>query len=126
MRLNQLGYFDVLKPENAEIKRNQKAGTVDINLKVHEKGKQSISLSGGVSGLAGSFIGLSYQTNNFLGLGETLTFSAQIGDRQRNLVFRLHRALSIRPPDFHRLHRFRAKNSITTSSAKPPSCSASK
>ncbi len=87
LRLNQLGYFDTLKPENAEIKRNQKAGTVDINLKVHEKGKQSISLSGGVSGLAGSFIGLSYQTNNFLGLGETLTFSAQIGDRQRNLVF---------------------------------------
>ena len=87
LRLNQLGYFEVLKPENAEIKRNQKAGTVDINLKVHEKGKQSISLSGGVSGLAGSFIGLSYQTNNFLGLGETLTFSAQIGDRQRNLVF---------------------------------------
>ena len=87
LRLNQLGYFDVIKPENAEIKRNQKAGTVDINLKVNEKGKQSISLSGGVSGLAGSFIGLSYQTNNFLGLGETLTFSAQIGDRQRNLVF---------------------------------------
>jgi outer membrane protein insertion porin family len=87
LRLNQLGYFEVLKPENAEIKRNQKAGTVDINLKVKEKGKQSISLSGGVSGLAGSFIGLSYQTNNFLGLGETLTFSAQIGDRQRNLVF---------------------------------------
>ncbi len=87
LRLNQLGYFDTLKPENAEIKRNVKAGTVDINLKVHEKGKQSISLSGGVSGLAGSFIGLSYQTNNFLGLGETLTFSAQVGDRQRNLVF---------------------------------------
>ena len=87
LRLNQLNYFETLKPENAEIKRNQKAGTVDINLKVKEKGKQSISLSGGVSGLAGSFIGLSYQTNNFLGLGETLTFSAQIGDRQRNLVF---------------------------------------
>ena len=87
LRLNQLGYFDTIKPENAELKRNQQAGTVDINLKVHEKGKQSISLNGGVSGLAGAFIGLSYQTNNFLGLGETLTFSASIGDRQRNVVF---------------------------------------
>ncbi|MFZ0037127.1 MAG: outer membrane protein assembly factor BamA [Candidatus Acidiferrales bacterium] len=87
LRLNQLGYFEVIKPENAELKRNIKAGTVDINLKVKEKGKQSISLNGGVSGLAGSFIGLSYQTNNFLGLGETLTFSAAVGDRQRNLVF---------------------------------------
>ena len=87
LRLNQLGYFEVIKPENAELKRNLKAGTVDINLKVKEKGKQSISLNGGVSGLAGSFIGLSYQTNNFLGLGETLTFSASVGDRQRNIVF---------------------------------------
>jgi len=87
LRLNQLGYFDTIKPENAELKRNLQAGTVDINLKVKEKGKQSISLNGGVSGLAGSFIGLSYQTNNFLGLGETLTFSAAVGDRQRNLVF---------------------------------------
>ena len=46
---------------------------MDILLKLKEKGKQSISFTGGVSGLSGSFIGLSYQTNNFLGLGETLT-----------------------------------------------------
>jgi len=87
LRLNQLGYFDTIKPENAELKRNVKAGTVDINLKVKEKGKQSISFSGGVSGIAGSFVGLSYQTNNFLGLGETLTFSVQFGDIQRNIMF---------------------------------------
>ena len=65
LRLNQLGYFDTIKPENAELKRNVKNGTVDIRLKLKEKGKQSISFSGGVSGLAGSFIGFSYQTNNF-------------------------------------------------------------
>ena len=87
LRLNQLGYFDTIKPENAELKRNVKAGTVDIKLKVKEKGKQSISFSGGVSGIAGSFVGLSYQTNNFLGLGETLTFSAQFGNIQRNIQF---------------------------------------
>ncbi len=87
LRLNQLDYFDPIKPEHAELKRNIKEGTVDINLKVKEKGKQSIGLTGGVSGIAGSFIGLSYQTNNFLGLGETLTFSADFGDRQRNFVF---------------------------------------
>jgi outer membrane protein insertion porin family len=87
LRLNQLGYFETIKPENAELKRNTKEGTVDINLKVREKGKQSISLSGGVSGIGGSFVGLSYQTNNFLGVGETLTFSANIGDRQRSILF---------------------------------------
>jgi outer membrane protein insertion porin family len=87
LRLNQLGYFDKVTPENAEIKRNVKAGTVDIRLKLKEKGKQSISFSGGVSGIAGSFLGLTYQTNNFLGLGETLTLGGQIGDRQTNLTF---------------------------------------
>ena len=88
LRINQLDYFDKLDPDKAvEIKRNQKQGTVDLLLKLREKGKQSIGLQGGVSGLAGGFIGLTYQTNNFLGLGETLTLSAQIGQYQRNLMF---------------------------------------
>jgi len=88
LRLNQLDYFDKIEADKAaEIKRNNKDGTVDINLKLKEKGKQSIGLQGGVSGLAGSFIGLTYQTNNFLGLGETLTFSAQFGDLSRSFLF---------------------------------------
>ena len=87
LRLNQLNYFDTIKPENAELKRNPKEGTVDILLKVKEKGKQSISLTGGVSGLAGPFVGATYQTNNFLGLGETLTLSANIGELQSGDTF---------------------------------------
>jgi outer membrane protein insertion porin family len=88
LRLNQLDYFDRIEEDKAvEIKRNQKEGTVDLTLKLKEKGKQSIGLQGGVSGLAGTFIGLTYQTNNFLGLGETLTFSAQLGDIQRSFMF---------------------------------------
>ncbi|MBZ5568493.1 MAG: outer membrane protein assembly factor BamA [Acidobacteriia bacterium] len=88
LRLNQLGYFDTLKPEqDSEVRQNNQEGTVDITLKVKEKGKNSIGLSGGVSGLAGSFIGLTYETNNFLGLGETLTLQASVGSRQRNLSF---------------------------------------
>jgi len=88
LRLNQLDYFEKLDADKAaEIKRNTKEGTVDILLKLKEKGKQSIGLQGGVSGLSGGFIGLTYQTNNFLGLGETLTISAQVGQYQRNIVF---------------------------------------
>ena len=87
LRLNQLGYFNAIKPDDAELKRNVKAGTVDIKLKLKEKGKQSISFQGGVSGISGTFVGASYQTNNFLGLGETLTLSAQVGDIQKNVMF---------------------------------------
>ena len=45
--------------------RTAKDKTVDILVKVKEKGKNSIGLSGGISGLAGNFIGLNYATNNF-------------------------------------------------------------
>ncbi len=88
LRLNQLNYFDKLEADKAaEIKRNTKDGTVDLLLKLKEKGKQSIGLQGGVSGLAGAFVGLTYQTNNFLGLGETLTLSAQLGSYQTSFMF---------------------------------------
>jgi outer membrane protein insertion porin family len=87
LRLNQLNYFDKIEADKSvELKRDTKNGTVDILLKLKEKGKQSIGLQGGVSGLAGGFIGLTYQTNNFLGLGETLTLSAQVGQYQRNIM----------------------------------------
>ncbi|HYY70332.1 MAG TPA: outer membrane protein assembly factor BamA, partial [Terriglobales bacterium] len=88
LRLNQLGYFEPLKPDqDTKVDQNNQQGTVDLTLKVKEKGKNSIGLTGGVSGLAGSFIGINYQTNNFLGLGETLTISANIGNLERNLMF---------------------------------------
>ena len=90
LRLNQLGYFEQLKPDDpntTERHLDEKAGTVDLTLKVHEKGKNSIGLQGGVSGLAGAFIGINYSTNNFLGLGETLSVQASIGNLQRSASF---------------------------------------
>jgi outer membrane protein insertion porin family len=85
LRLNQLQYFQPLKPEqDSEIKQNPQDGTVDITLKVKEKGKNSIGLTGGVSGLAGAFIGLNYTTNNLFGKGESLTLEFQVGQYQRN------------------------------------------
>jgi outer membrane protein insertion porin family len=89
-RLNQLNFFEQLKPEDPNVTDrhlDEKNGLVDLTLKLREKGKNQIGLSGGVSGLAGSFIGLSYSTNNFLGLGETLTVQANIGSLQRDIVF---------------------------------------
>jgi outer membrane protein insertion porin family len=83
LRLNQLGYFEVLKENDSyELKRNPGTNTIDINLKVKERGKNSISLNGGVSGVSGTFIGANYSTNNFLGLGETLTLQSQLGTLQ--------------------------------------------
>jgi len=90
LRLNQLGYFDQLKPEDPNVtdrKLDEKDGLVDLTLKVHEKGKNSIGLNGGVSGLEGAFIGINYATNNFLGLGETLSIQASVGNLARSVRF---------------------------------------
>ena len=88
LRLNQLGYFEQLKPDDPNVtdrKLNEKDGTVDLTLKVRERGKNQIGLTGGVSGLSGAFIGLNYSTNNLFGLGETLDVQASVGNQQRNI-----------------------------------------
>jgi outer membrane protein insertion porin family len=90
LRLNQLGYFDQLKPDdpNTTVRQlDEKDGLVDLTLKIHEKGKNSIGLNGGVSGLEGAFVGINYATNNFLGLGETLQVQANVGNLAKSVRF---------------------------------------
>jgi outer membrane protein insertion porin family len=88
VRLNQLEYFNPLKvDQDSEAHQNSEAGTVDLLLKLKEKGKNSIGLNGGVSGLSGAFLGLNYQTNNFLGLGETLSVQGNLGSVSRQFLF---------------------------------------
>jgi outer membrane protein insertion porin family len=88
LRLNQLEYFDPLKvDQDSEAHQNTEAGTVDLLLKVKEKGKNSIGMNGGISGLSGAFLGVNYQTNNFLGLGETLSLQGNLGNVSRQFTF---------------------------------------
>lgn len=90
LRLNQLSYFDQLKPDDPNVtekRLDEKNGYVDLTLHVHEKGKNQIGLNGGVSGLEGAFIGLNYSTNNFLGRGETLQVQVSLGNLARSILF---------------------------------------
>jgi len=88
LRLNQLEYFEPLKvDQDSEAHQDTEAGTVDLLLKVKEKGKNSIGLNGGISGLSGAFLGVNYQTNNFLGLGETLSLQGNLGNVSRQFTF---------------------------------------
>jgi outer membrane protein insertion porin family len=88
LRLNQLEYFEALKvDQDSEAHQDPDNGTVELLLKVKEKGKNSIGLNGGVSGLSGAFLGLNYSTNNFLGLGETLSLQANLGSTNRTFLF---------------------------------------
>jgi len=87
LRINQLGYFDIIKNTEQEkgydLTQDPKNHTVDILLKLREKGKNSIGFSGGVSGIAGNFVGINYATNNLFGLGETFSIEAQVGTYQK-------------------------------------------
>ena len=87
LRLNQLGYFNQVKKEDATVNTNEKEGQVDLTLKVEEKGRQQISFSGGVSGIGGSYIGVQYSTNNLLGYGEALSFNVSTGNLQKVISF---------------------------------------
>lgn len=88
VKLNQLGYFDPIdKDKDADFKTNDEEASVDINLKVTERGRQQISFNGGLSGVGGSFFGLEYSTNNLLGRGEILSLNVSAGNRQKYLQF---------------------------------------
>ncbi|HEY5884758.1 MAG TPA: outer membrane protein assembly factor BamA, partial [Pyrinomonadaceae bacterium] len=86
IKLNQLGYFDPIdKDRDADFRTNDEEATVDVNLKVSERGRQQISFNGGLSGIGGSFFGLEYSTNNLLGRGEILSINLSAGNRQKYL-----------------------------------------
>lgn len=87
LRLNQLGYFNQVKKEDATVNTNEKEGQVDLTVKLEEKGRQQISFSGGVSGIGGSYIGIQYSTNNLLGYGEALSFNVSTGNLQKVISF---------------------------------------
>jgi outer membrane protein insertion porin family len=112
MRLNQLGYFEEIKEEDAKIDTRHDEPKVNVTMKVQEKSRNTIGFSGGVSGIGGSFIGGNYETNNFLGFGETLTINVQGGTRQSNIMlgfsepYFLDRPLSLGFNVFHSNYKY--------------------
>jgi outer membrane protein insertion porin family len=88
-RLNQLGYF---KPVEAPQFSPDSQGDdkLDITFKLEEQNRNQFTFGGGVSGLEGAFINASFSTSNFLGLGETLSLTAQTGSRTKNFALSLN------------------------------------
>lgn len=86
LRLNQLGFFEPIEEEDYEVFPDERDGTVDINIDLKEQSHQSIGFTGGVSGISGSFIGINYSTNNFMGRGESLEFAFTGGTRTTSYI----------------------------------------
>jgi outer membrane protein insertion porin family len=82
-RINQLGYFQPIEePEIQPVPESD--NKLDITLRLAEQNRNQFTFGGGVSGLEGAFINLAFSTTNFLGRGETASFSLQTGSRTRN------------------------------------------
>ena len=86
-RINQLGYFkqieegsDVVKVEKTPGEKNK----VDVTLKFEEQNRNQLTFGAGVSQYEGFFGQLAFQTSNFMGRGETATFSVLAGARVKN------------------------------------------
>jgi outer membrane protein insertion porin family len=86
LRVRQLGLVDIEK--DPDIKPAQDDPTqLDVMVNVKELQRNNIQFSAGYSGYEGMFVAASYSTVNFLGAGENLELTAQVGKRIRNYVF---------------------------------------
>jgi len=76
-KLQQLGYFKVGEEPDFKVRVEEKK--VDLTLKGTETSKNEVQFGAGYSALDGFFGQFSFQTRNFLGRGEVLGASAQVG-----------------------------------------------
>jgi outer membrane protein insertion porin family len=87
-RLNQLGYFKNIEEQGGQAVDVQKTpnskNEVDVTLKLEEQNRNQLTFGAGVSQFEGFFGQLSFQTANFMGRGESLTLSVQVGSRAEN------------------------------------------
>jgi outer membrane protein insertion porin family len=87
LRINQLGFFEPIEEKDYEVIKRAPEGEVDILVSLKEKNQQSIGLSGGISGISGSFIGINYSSTNFRGLGQRIDVNLTTGTRTSNYMF---------------------------------------
>ncbi len=87
-RLNQLGYFKNLEEQpggGIDVQKTPgSSNEVDVTLQLEEQNRNQLTFGAGVSQFEGFFGQLSFQTANFLGRGESLTLSVQVGSRAEN------------------------------------------
>lgn len=76
-KLQQLGYFKIAEEPGFSVRPDDKK--VDVLIKGTEASKNQVQFGAGYSALDGFFGQFSFQTSNFLGRGEVIGASAQIG-----------------------------------------------
>jgi outer membrane protein insertion porin family len=83
-QINRLGLFDPISPNDVSFSFDYLQGTVDVELKLTERGRQRIDLSGGGGTSGGVSIGLDYSNINLSGVGDRLVAQLREGNRERS------------------------------------------
>jgi outer membrane protein insertion porin family len=84
-RVNQLGFFQVQsEPRIVPLEGQDK---VSVTIDGVEQRRSELQVGGGYSGLDGGFFSTNYQTRNFLGRGDLVTFNVQTGRLSTRYVF---------------------------------------
>ena len=86
-KINQLGYFKNIEegPENPKVEKVAgEKNKVDVTFKFEEQNRNQLTFGAGVSQFEGFFGQLAFQTSNFMGRGESATFSVLAGKLAQN------------------------------------------
>jgi outer membrane protein insertion porin family len=90
LRLKQMEFFQVDENDPVSFDIDQEEKTVDLAIKGAEGDRTELLFGGGFSEIDGFFFQGQFKTRNFLGRGETLGASAQIGARQNVVDLSYH------------------------------------
>ena len=86
-KINQLGYFKNIEegPDNPKVEKvTGEKDKVDVTFKFEEQNRNQLTFGAGVSQFEGFFGQLAFQTSNFMGRGESATFSVLAGKLAQN------------------------------------------
>lgn len=84
-RIAQTGYFQPFKKEDVRIETHDSERTADVTIRVHEKGRQRTTFSGGREQF-GSTLGIAYTVYNLLGMDEFLSTQLDGGPQSLQLA----------------------------------------
>jgi len=86
-KINQLGYFKNIEegPDNPKVEKVAgEKNKVDVTFKFEEQNRNQLTFGAGVSQFEGFFGQMAFQTSNFMGRGESATFSVLAGKLAQN------------------------------------------
>ena len=83
-QINRLGLFEPLSQSDAVFTFDYSKSLVDVELKLTERDRQRIDLSGGGGTTGGVNVGLDYSNMNVSGIGDRLAARVRAGNRERS------------------------------------------